>query len=442
MFLFTVIITVGIMLFFGWRPGAFFPTYSIYIDFPAAPGVAPKTRIFKSGIPIGRVTSVKLKDEGGVRVTAEIDADQKIFKDEMPWLTRSLLTSDAEIEFSRDAKDTSRPAAHPDGRPTDASPPADRGAATGGRVVPIAEVSSAPKEMPIILTAFQITGAQASPAPAAAPASSEQAPAGYTFQGKVAPDVMQAMAKFSELNLQGAIESITNTSNHFDELIGKVNRVLGSGNKPAPQGESPLAGLTANAGKTMDALEKMGNSVNTFVTDPDLRLAVKSLPKMIDDMNKTNRDMKDAIDMARSHLERLDEFTNTLRSEGPDTLVHIHQMAKGLDDLTKQLNNFGDALNGDKGSLGQLLHNPALYENLNGAACNVKDLTVQLQPIIHDARVFSDKIARHPETLGVRGAISPSLGTKGMPSFASPGGFSGSSDDPYQDGRQLRFDRN
>jgi hypothetical protein len=38
--------------------------------------------------------------------------------------------------------------------------------------------------------------------------------------------------------------------------------------------------------------------------------------------------------------------------------------------------------------------------------------------VVRDARVFSDKIARHPELLGVRGAIQRNPGTKGVPSLS------------------------
>jgi phospholipid/cholesterol/gamma-HCH transport system substrate-binding protein len=51
---------------------------------------------------------------------------------------------------------------------------------------------------------------------------------------------------------------------------------------------------------------------------------------------------------------------------------------------------------------------------------NVNELTRRLEPILNDARVFSDKIARHPEVLGVRGAIAPQSGAKGVPNFAFP----------------------
>jgi phospholipid/cholesterol/gamma-HCH transport system substrate-binding protein len=58
------------------------------------------------------------------------------------------------------------------------------------------------------------------------------------------------------------------------------------------------------------------------------------------------------------------------------------------------------------------MSDPDLYQNLNKAAQNIAQITCELRPIVSDARVFADKIARHPELLGVRGAIQRSPGTK------------------------------
>ena len=63
-------------------------------------------------------------------------------------------------------------------------------------------------------------------------------------------------------------------------------------------------------------------------------------------------------------------------------------------------------------NLGRLTKDPELYTHLTAAAQNVEELTQQLRPILNDARAFSDKIARHPELLGVRGALQTSPGIK------------------------------
>ncbi len=50
--------------------------------------------------------------------------------------------------------------------------------------------------------------------------------------------------------------------------------------------------------------------------------------------------------------------------------------------------------------------------NIQTASANVQQLASRLQPIVDDARVFADKVARDPGQLGVRGALSGrSLGT-------------------------------
>ena len=81
-------------------------------------------------------------------------------------------------------------------------------------------------------------------------------------------------------------------------------------------------------------------------------------------------------------------------------------------DSCGHVSDFGRKLNSGEGTFGQLMRSPDLYQHLNSAANNIEQSTCELKPIIADARVFSDKIARHPELLGVRGAIQKSSGTK------------------------------
>ncbi len=59
-----------------------------------------------------------------------------------------------------------------------------------------------------------------------------------------------------------------------------------------------------------------------------------------------------------------------------------------------------------------LMNDPTLYENLNRTVTNVEELSRQLRPIVNDVRVFTDQLARHPEKIGVRGALERSDGTK------------------------------
>ena len=73
---------------------------------------------------------------------------------------------------------------------------------------------------------------------------------------------------------------------------------------------------------------------------------------------------------------------------------------------------FSQDLNNPQGSIGRLLHDPELYQHVNRAAKNIDELSRELKPILADVRVFTDKVARHPESLGVRGAMQKSTGLK------------------------------
>ena len=70
-----------------------------------------------------------------------------------------------------------------------------------------------------------------------------------------------------------------------------------------------------------------------------------------------------------------------------------------------EFQTFGKKINSNEGTIGQLVNSPDLYQNLNRAAENIEEMSRQLRPIVNDARVAIDKVARNPRMLGVQGAL-------------------------------------
>jgi phospholipid/cholesterol/gamma-HCH transport system substrate-binding protein len=58
--------------------------------------------------------------------------------------------------------------------------------------------------------------------------------------------------------------------------------------------------------------------------------------------------------------------------------------------------------------------------NLNRSAESASMLLRNLEPVIRDLRVFSDKVARHPELIGVSGALKGSSGLKDPEDASAP----------------------
>ena len=53
-----------------------------------------------------------------------------------------------------------------------------------------------------------------------------------------------------------------------------------------------------------------------------------------------------------------------------------------------------------------------VYNHLDEAACLMTRLLPRVDRALQDLEVFADKIARHPEALGLGGVVRPGVGLK------------------------------
>lgn len=127
--------------------------------------------------------------------------------------------------------------------------------------------------------------------------------------------------------------------------------------------------------------------------------------KAIAGMDSTFDSIETTLGLADSNLRNLEGFTKPLGERGEQIFDNIDRVAGRMDLLMLRLTEFSDTLNRREGSLGRLMNDPELYDNINSAAANINELACELRPIVRDVRVFSDKIARDPGRLGVRGVF-------------------------------------
>ena len=158
------------------------------------------------------------------------------------------------------------------------------------------------------------------------------------------------------------------------------------------------------------------NNVNDIVGDADARQRLKesinSLPEVLANLEKSFGGISTTIETADRNLRNLEGLSKPLGERGESMVKGIDKAISRLDDVLLQAATFTQALNESQGTLGKLVRDPQVYNDLAQAANNVNRLTQTLRPIIDDVRVFTDKIARHPEQLGVRGALDRRPGLK------------------------------
>ncbi|HEV2969121.1 MAG TPA: MlaD family protein [Pirellulales bacterium] len=362
-------------LLFGHLPASLLHrTYSIYIEFPQAPGVSVDTPLRKSGILIGRVTKVELigEQQERVRVTVAVDQDYKILHSDTVRISASLL-GDAELQVV--------PGADADKQDNFLAPTGQRDPRRG-QFVPIADKADKQANAPV--------------------------QPGETLHGTVANNPLQSMSNL-EPEMSRAARALTTASDQVNKLATDIDKLLGTNNEQFDR-------LLNKTERSLDMLQKTMGSLDSIIGDPEanakLRQSIAEMPTTLKQAQDALTSISRTSARAERNLENMEGFTKPLGERGETIINNADQSVRRLDELLGQMQQFSRQLNSREGSLGQLMYNPQLYQNLNEASTNINELSRQLKPILNDARAFSDKIARHPELLGVHGALQQSTGIK------------------------------
>lgn len=327
--------------------------YVVYLRFKEAPGVSEGTPIRKSGIRIGRVKTLQ-------------------FAEDIPQLREANETGVVAIaEIDRD-----RTLHHNE-------VPQIRQSLLGDAYIEFALDRSQP----------EVTPAYAS---------------GDTIAGVVQSNPLEFITKM-EGDMAMTMRSVANTSNEIGGLARRINELI-------KNNDEQFVRIVGKTESSIDALQKAISHVDQMVGDPEIQAGIK---KAAQDLPATMNELRDAVSKLKPSLQKADMilsdvqgFTRPLGEKGPQLVESIDRAASRMDRVLGELDTFTRSINSSEGTIGRLIKNPQLYDSLNSVAANVNELSRELKPIVRDIRAFSDKVSRHPESLGVRGALFPSSGIK------------------------------
>jgi hypothetical protein len=145
-----------------------------------------------------------------------------------------------------------------------------------------------------------------------------------------------------------------------------------------------------------------------------LRQSLNELPDAIHELRTTLRDFRVVLESANKNFKNLEGFTEALGQKGSDIAASLLKAVSGIDQLVTDLNALTQSINNRNGTIGKLLNDDQLYQNVNVTLYNVnqvlgdfRDLLFRLKPVVADARIFMDKIAVEPGRI-IGGAVRPS----------------------------------
>jgi ABC-type transporter Mla subunit MlaD len=386
---------------------------------------------------IGRVSKDPEFDENdNVIVTLEIDGNRVIRESDEVRITTSLL-GDSQIEVIRRQaieEATERDAARPeipdtptteapsgnDSVPSEAQGDPEGSQAVGERrsVFLLAVLQpKAPDQETIRDAKPRVQSPQkeiregkpkvAQPAPPRRQVSDAQVQEGAMLEGKVSS---LGLESFTDLK-----DDFAATARSLDRAGTEVGRLANRMNDLFERNEQQFERIINSTEQAMTNFDKAMTSINEVVGDPkvrdDFKRSLQELPQLLDDTRGAVASIEQAMRLVDSNLKNLEGFTKPLGERGDAIVGNIDSSIGQLNGLLAQMELFSRSLNSREGTLGQLINNPDVYLELNQAAQNINEITQRLKPIVEDARIFSDKIARHPGVI-IRDAVKPGSGTK------------------------------
>jgi phospholipid/cholesterol/gamma-HCH transport system substrate-binding protein len=375
--------------------------YTIVFDY--APGVATGTPVRRSGVRIGQVDKVEIDDATGkVRVTIVIDRPHVLYEDDQPILVHGALTGDTSIDIVPSS--AAKTPAEPVPPHSDSSPPV---------IKPVAlRVAQAPPEK---------RGAE--PPPPRVPAKP-----GKEFTGTTQADVPAILKELSTATremvpeIRRTTEEIQVTARNWSKVGERLDVLLQANQEKLVKTLDNLNDTFVRLGSVLSEENQRNLTAtlkNVSAGSKNLESIAKNTDELLKESRQTVRRVNDSVTQADQVLANLQQATKPLAERSDSVMRNLDEsvikLNKTLTDVEELFRTGGQS----DGTLRRILTDPSLYHNLNETICMFARLMPRLDRILRDAEVFADKIARHPESLGIGGVVNPSSGLKEAPSSTS-----------------------
>lgn len=241
------------------------------------------------------------------------------------------------------------------------------------------------------------------------PAGMAPIPNGFVFAGTVSPSPMDAIVDMQD-DLHQMIESLRTAGDEVGKLAQTMNTAIG----PNPEsGRVPR--LLDTAEHTMAELSKAAQTFNQFFGDPEIKSTIREARLTMNDVRDVATAIQSPIEAIDRNLKNLEGLTEPLGRNGQQVSTALINGLNGLSRIVEELTVLTESLNSRDGTIGRLIHDPAVYDNLNRLLCNsnqvvlqINQLALRLRPILDDVRAFTYKIGVEPGRL-IGGAVNPSM---------------------------------
>jgi phospholipid/cholesterol/gamma-HCH transport system substrate-binding protein len=389
-----------LVIMFGSIPGLFKSVNHYQVSFNDAPGISAGAPVRRSGVRIGQVSHITLDDKNGqVIVNLTIERSYKIRKYEQPTLVTGLLGNDSSIDLIPKDDDM-----------------IDLGTTIEG--VRAANVASLLNRASDIVPSTQET-------------LNEMSKSIQKLE-KIAPKVEEALKEFTNTakKIQDVVPEVKKTLDEYSAVARQYNRI----------GERVDLLIQANQDKIVkiievaaDDLNKLGNILNDE-NQKQVSSILKNVRKGTEDIDQLAKNTDEMMKELKLLVKKVNDQFSVVEEMINDISVLIKPFANRSESLAKNIDEIFEksvftisdirelvrVIGQADGTIKRFLTDPGIYNNLDNAIGAVTRMTPKIERVLKDVEIFTDKIARHPESIGLGGVVRPGSGLKDNPPSANP----------------------
>jgi ABC-type transporter Mla subunit MlaD len=235
----------------------------------------------------------------------------------------------------------------------------------------------------------------------------------------IVPDVQQLVKGLNDTIpvARDTLKDVAVASRNWGQLGERLFVLVGTNEKRINSIVEALDEASRGMARTFS--QENTNDVTTLIRNT--KTASLRFPGIADESELLLRQSRSTLQKLNDTMKKVDQTFDALNRGMPQTpetngaIKNLTDASATLNRTLLDLNELVRAISRSDGTLRRFIADPALYNHADDASLMVTRILPRLDRMLKDLEVFADKLARHPESLGLGGVVRPSSGIKDPP---------------------------